>query len=83
MKKQGSGKVYNSTPSKRGSRKPKAPAYTAKKRPKISIRIRVMTPPTKRRNPKGKGRMQVMIALICTTVVTTEMMIPLETTNKK
>ena len=34
MNKQGSGKVYDSTPSKRGSRKPKDPAYTAKKNPK-------------------------------------------------
>ena len=31
-RKQGSGKVYDSTPEKRGSRKPKAPAYTAKKK---------------------------------------------------
>ena len=34
MKKKGSGKVYDSTPAKRGSRKPKSPAYTAKKNPK-------------------------------------------------
>ena len=34
MKKQGSGKVYDSTPAKRRSRKPKSPAYTAKKKPK-------------------------------------------------
>ena len=34
MKKQGSGKLYDSIPAKRGSRKPKAPAYTAKKNPK-------------------------------------------------
>ena len=34
MKKQGSGKFYYSTPAKRGSRKPKAPAYNAKKNPK-------------------------------------------------
>ena len=83
MKIQVSGKVYDGTPVKRGSRKSKAPAYTAKKRPKISIRIRVMTPPTKRRNPKGKGRIQAKIALILTIVVTTETMIPPETTNKK
>ena len=31
MKKQGSGKVYDSTPAKRGSRKPKASPYTTKK----------------------------------------------------
>ena len=34
MKKQVYGKVYDSTPAKRGPRKPKAPAYTAKKYPK-------------------------------------------------
>ena len=34
MKKQGSGKVYDSTPVKRGPRKPKAPDYTARKNPK-------------------------------------------------
>ena len=34
MKKQGSGKIYDSTPVKRGYRKPKAPAYTANKNPK-------------------------------------------------
>ena len=33
MKKQGSGKVYDSTPAKRVSSKPKAPAYTAKENP--------------------------------------------------
>ena len=32
MKKQGSGKVYDSTPAKRGYRKPKASPYTAKKK---------------------------------------------------
>ena len=31
MKKQGPGKVYDITHAKRGFRKPKAPAYTAKK----------------------------------------------------
>ena len=34
MKKQGSVKVYDSTTAKRGSSKTKAPAYTAKKKPK-------------------------------------------------
>ena len=34
MKKKGSEKVYDITPAKRGSRKPKAPAYTSKKNPK-------------------------------------------------
>ena len=34
MKKQGSGKVYDSTPTKRGYRKPKSPVYTAKKKTK-------------------------------------------------
>ena len=34
MKKQGSVKVYDSAPAKRGPRKPKAPAYTAKEKPK-------------------------------------------------
>ena len=34
MKKQGSGKVYDSAPSKRGPRNPKAPDYTAKKNQK-------------------------------------------------
>ena len=34
MRKQGSVKVYDSTPAKRGPRNPKSPAYTAKKNPK-------------------------------------------------
>ena len=34
MKKQVSGKAYDSTPAKRGSREPKSPSYTAKKIPK-------------------------------------------------
>ena len=34
MKKQGSDKVYDSNPAKRGPSKPKSPAYTAKKNPK-------------------------------------------------
>ena len=68
MKKQGPGKVYDITPAKRGFRKPKAPAYTAKKIERIFIGIRAMTPPTKTSNPKGKERMQARISLILTIV---------------
>ena len=83
MKKQGSGKVYNSTPAKRGSRKPKAPAYTAKKNPKYLYTNKGDDSSKEEEQSKGKGRMQAKIALILMIVVITETMIPLETTKQK
>ena len=67
---------------KRGSRKPKAPSYTAKKNRKY-LYTKKGDDMTKRSNPKGNGRMQATIALIVKIVVTTETMILLETTTKK
>ena len=83
MKKQGSGKVYD-RPLRRGDLgNQKLQPTLPRKSQRIFIRRRVMTPPTKRSNPKGKGRMQATIALILTIVVTTKTMIPPETTKKK
>ena len=83
MKKQGSGKVYDITPAKRGSRKSNLQPKLPRKNQNIFIRRRVMTTLTKRSNPKVKGKMQATISLILTILLTTETIIPLETTKKK
>ena len=56
MKKQGSGKVYDSTPAKRGSSKPKAPAYTAKKKPKDIYTKKGDDSSNKEEQSKGKKK---------------------------
>ena len=56
MKKQGSGKVYDSTPAKRGSRKPKDPAYTAKKNPKDLYTKKCDDSSNKENQSKGKKK---------------------------
>ena len=56
MKKQGSGKVYDSIPTKRVSRKPKAPAYTAKKKLKYLYTKKVDEPSDEEEQYKRKSK---------------------------
>ena len=56
MKKQGSGKVYDSTPAKKGSRKPKSPAYTSKKKPKDLYTKKGDDSSNKEEQSKGKKK---------------------------
>ena len=56
MKKQGAGKVYDSTPAKRGPRKPKALACTAKENPKYLYRKKGDESFNKEEQSKSKGK---------------------------
>ena len=56
MKKQSSIKVYDSTPAKRGSRKPKDPAYTSNKKPKYLYTKKVDESSNEEEQSKGKRK---------------------------
>ena len=83
MKKQISGKVYDSTPVKRGSKKPKSPAYTAKIKPKYLYTKKGDDSSNEEEQSKGKRNDSGDDSYDPNDSGDMETMIPLETTKKK